>query len=308
MANETRECPGCSSMRIWRYGSRTIGNGSTKRYLCRNCGHVWEESLDSPIIRSVNDKAIMHIRRLMEKAVGDAERGFPVKDRGWIKCDKEMADALLRTDLCEIDKKREEIRILPSVEFPDDLAALDATKMLLDVRRAETIAQELIRIWKTDGRYNAIMQGLRSMLDSGIRIISPKRFEMEEKMCSWEWFTLAHNAVNSLVLMASEAMWKDDIEEIDMARKSLGDKAPGTEDVERILRWRDVTNGLGRDTLEALGFLWFTDGRLQEIESSVGKRIAQNAILKVIGLDKSINRMEEVLGKTEANYVNFPWF
>jgi hypothetical protein len=126
-------------------------------------------------------------------------------------------------------------------------------------------------------------------------------------MCSWDWFSLAHQAVKSLVLIAVEEMWKDEIKKVETAKKLLGDKLPLADDVEKILRWKDVVVRLGKETLEALGFLWFADLFLQQIESPAGRKVAQGALVSLIGADTP-KKIEEVLTEMEVDYVNFPWW
>jgi len=308
MLKEAQNCPKCLSQRVWSYGSRRKELRVLKKLLCPACGHVWEIEVSE--VRSVSPELVKPIMKLMERVIGDAERGVSVRERGWVGFDAETAEALLETRLCERDWKTGKIRVVPSAELPEDLAALETAKIFLDVRKAEKIAKELEDVWRGQGRYEAVMCGLRRMLESGVRTVSPVRLARARedwKMCSSEWFSLAHQAVNSLVLIAVEEMWKDRREKVERARELLGDMVRLAEDVEKVLRWRDVVGKLGREALEALGFLWFADRRLGEIESSVGKRVAQRELLAVIG-PETPKKIEAVLAETGVSYVNFPWW
>jgi len=296
------------SQRVWKYGSRRTELGILKKFLCPACGHVWEvQALE---VRSVPPELFKPIIKLMERAIGDAQRGESLRERGWEEFDGETAAALIQTGLCEQDSKSGKVRIFPSVELPGDLATLETAKMLLDVRKAEKIAEELEIVWRGEGKYEAVLQGLGRMLESGVRSTSPARLacvRKDGKMFSWDWFSLAHKAVNSLVLTAVVEMWKDKGEKVQMARRLLGDMVQLANDVEKVLQWKDVVSRLGREALEALGFLWFADLRLQEIESSVGKRVAQRALLTVVGVEKP-EKIEETLSEVNVDYVNFPWW
>lgn len=308
MPEEAQKCPKCMSQRVWKYGSRRTEHGILKKFLCPACGHVWEVPVLK--VQSVTPELFKPIMKLMERAIGDAERGGAVRNRGWEEFDGQTATALLETGLCERNSKTGKIRISPSAELPEDLATLGTAKMFLDVRRAEKIAQELKIVWKDQGRYEAVLQGLSRMLESGVRTMSPVRLTFvrkDEKMFTWDWFSLAHKAVNSLVLTAVDEMWKDQGEKVQMARRLLGDVVQMTDDVEKVLQWKDVVSKLGGETLEALGFLWFADLRLHEIESSVGKKVAQRALLSMVGVETP-KKIEKVLSEVGVNYVNFPWW
>jgi len=308
MAEEVPKCPKCASQRIWKYGSRRTELGVLRKFLCPQCGHVWEvQALE---VQSVAPELFRPIMKLMERAVGDAERGVPVRQRGFEEFDAKTVAALVQTGLCERDSESGKIRIYQSAELPADLATFETAKMLLDVRRAEKIAHELEIVWRGEGRYGAVLQGLGRMLESGIRTTSPARLAFvrgDGKMFSGDWFSLAHKAVRSLVLTAVVEMWKDETEKVRMSKKILGDAVQLAEDVEKVLRWKDVVSRLGKETLEALGFLWFADLRLREIESSVGKRVVQRALLRVVGL-QSAEKIEETLSEVDVDYVNFPWW
>ena len=307
MSRQAQSCPKCSFEKVWKYGSRKTKFGVMRKFMCTKCGHVWEVEVSK--IWSVNPELIKPIERLMERVIGDAERGIALKECGWEEFDAETRKALLKTGLCEQNSKTGRIRILSSAELPEDLATLQTARTLLDVRKALEIAQELEDTWRGEGRYKAMLQGLGHMLDSGVRTVSPALLagdKKDEKMFSWDWFSLAHNAVNSLVLTAVDEMWNDRIEKVKMARRLLGDMVQVAEDVENVLQWRLVVGKLGKEALEALGFLWFADKRLQEIESPVGKRVAQRALLKVVGAETP-KKIEAILSEVEVNYVNFPW-
>lgn len=308
MSREAQSCPKCSSEKVWKYGSRRAKHGVLRKFMCPACGHVWEVEVSK--IWSVDPELVKPLERLMERVIGDAERGIAVKECGWEEFDAETRKALLKTGLCEQNSKTGRIRILSSAELPEDFATLETARTLLDVRKAVKIAQELEDIWRGEGRYEAVLQGLGLMLDSGVRTVSPALLasaKKDEKMFSWDWFSLAHKAVNSLVLTAVDEMWNDRIEKVEMARRLLGDMVQVAEDVENVLQWRHVVGKLGKEALEALGFLWFADKRLQELESSIGKRVAQRALLKLVGTETP-KKIETILSEAEVNYVNFPWW
>jgi len=309
MAMETQKCPKCGSQRVWRYGSRRTAFGVLKKFLCPSCGHVWEVELSE--MWSLDSKIIKPMIRLMERAIGDAEKGVISRERGWEQLDAETEEGLLQTGLCEQNVKTGKIRIIPAAKLPEDLAALETAKILLDVRKAEKLARELEDVWRGPERDEAVIRGLGRMLESGIRTASPvslARVREDGKLYSWDWFSLAHQAVNSLVLAAVEQMWNERNEKVELARRLLGDMIKLAEDVDKVLRWKDVANKLGKEALEALGFLWFADWRLQrEVESSLGKRVAQRTLLAVVGAETP-KVIEKVLTEMEVNYVNFPWW
>jgi hypothetical protein len=244
--------------------------------------------------------------KLIERAVGDIERGVVPEDRGWMSFDTEISNGLLQTGLCEREEKSGKVRIVSSVEIPNDLAELGPSRVLKDVRMAETVGQELTQMWRQKKTCEPVLQGLRGMLSSGIRTVSPERLQ-EAELCSWEWFSMAHTAIGSLVMTAAEKMWSHDSTRMEVAKRHCGEKVPAAQIVEKTLRWKEVVDGLGKDGLEALGFMWFADGRLQSVENPIGKRIAQRVLIKSIGLG-SFNMIEEVVTKAEADYVNYPWW
>lgn len=41
----SRECPICHSMRYWKDGIRETNNGPVQRFVCRDCGYRFSESL-----------------------------------------------------------------------------------------------------------------------------------------------------------------------------------------------------------------------------------------------------------------------
>jgi len=297
------ECPKCGFQKVWKYGSRRKELRVLNKFLCTICGYVWE--VEAPQVWSVGSELVEPLVKLMERAIGDAEKGMAARERGWAEFDAKTTEALVLTGLCERNGKTGKIRILPSAELPEDLATLGAAKTLLDVRKTENVAHELVGVWRGQGRYEAVLRGLGRMIESGIRVVSPVRLEGE--MCSWDWFSLAHQAVNSLVLIAAEEMWRDESEKVEMARKLLGERVCGAEDVEKVLRWKNVVRGLGREALEVLGFLWFADMRLQQVEDPLGKRVAQRVLLADVGAE-TLKKIEEVLAEMEVSYVNFPWW
>jgi predicted RNA-binding Zn-ribbon protein involved in translation (DUF1610 family) len=301
MSEESQRCPKCSSEKIWRYGSRRKGHSVLRKFLCPACGHIWEAETSE--VWSVKPDLVDLIVKLMEKAVGDAERGTAANERGWMEFDKKTAEELLGTNLCERDESGSRIRILPQAQLPEDLAGFGVANTFLSIRTAEKVELELEEMWKDQRRYEAVLQGLKRMLESGVRTISPELLG-GEKIYSWDWFTLAHNAVNSLVLTAAEMMWDN---KVDMARELLGERVRGAEVVENVLHWKDVLARLGRDAVEALGFLWFADVRLQQAEDPVAKRAILKTLLESVG-EKSLRKIKETLEEMEVSYVNFPWW
>jgi hypothetical protein len=300
MSEKSPICPKCSSQKVWRYGSRKKGLNVLRKFLCPACGHIWEAEISQ--VWSVKPDLVNLVVKLMERAVGDVERGTTANDCGWMEFDKKTAEELLETNLCERDEKSSRIRILPSAQLPEDLAELGVTKTFLDIRKAEKVELELEEMWRDQRRYNAILQGLKRMLESGVRAISPELLRGSE-IHAWDWFSLAHKAVNSLVLTAAERMWDN---KADMARKLLGEKINGADVLEDILHWKDVLAKLGRDGVEPLGFLWFADLRLEQVDDPVANRAAKRALLGCIG-EKSLRKIGETLAEMDVNYVNFPW-
>jgi hypothetical protein len=267
------------------------------------CGYVWEvEMLQT---WSISPQLVKPLMKLMEKAIGDIERGVPLGEQGWVEFDDETKDALLQTGLCEHDTKTGKIRILSSVKLPEDLTSLEQARIYLEINKAQKVVEELKEIWRSQRKYKAILSGLIRMLDSGMRAISPVRLEIGN-VCSWDWFSLAHNSVNTLVLTAAEKIWSDDEDKMKIAQSFLGDRIHGAEDVEKALRWRDFVNKLEREAIEALGFLWYADIYLQRIEDPLARKIALKSVLDIIGAD-NLKKIEEVLVEMDINYVNFPW-
>lgn len=278
-----------------------------KKFMCPSCGHVWEEK-DSRV-KSIDRNLVEHIQKLMLKTIGDTERRIPFEQQGWQEFDPQTSNSLLLTSLCERDATGR-IRLIPNAEIPPDIAALSTAKTYVDLQRAWKLTNELERIWRSEQRNEAVLKGLARMLENGIRTVSPMSLTVaieKDKLVSADWFTLAHQAVNPLVMSAAKQIWKDDASRIEAAQKLLGDATALADNADKVLKWKQVVHKLGTDALEALGFLWFADTILEKIDSSEVKIIVQRELVNLIGIDMP-RKIESALEEEDVDYVYFPWW
>jgi hypothetical protein len=314
-------CPQCYSTHIWRFGKRRVTNVIIRRFRCLTCKYVWE--IEEPIIqiKSIPPTIQEIFFNLIKKRIVDAERNRPIEERGWEKVNPNEERMLLNTGMCEKHEKTGEIRIKNLTELPPDILLHDDAKTFVEICKAERIVQELEKKWRGPEKYKEIVKGIKRMLESGLDAVSPRYFfkikkEFGSKIELFEWYKFAHKAINFLALQACEIIWGKNSAQTKAAYEilNLQSLTPQIEskidEVRKILRWEDVIGKLGKENLEALGFLWAADEYLKEIENPMVNKAARIDVLNLIG-DKYLknidNKIEEIVSQLEIEYIYFPW-
>jgi hypothetical protein len=258
---------------------------------------------------------------LIKKRIVDAEKNLPIEERGWEKVNPSEEKMLLNTGMCEKNEKTGEIRVKNLTELPADILLHNDAKTFVEICKAERIVQELEKKWRESEKYKEIVKGIKRMLESGLDAVSPRYFfKIKKKFGSkielFEWYIVAHKAVDFLVLQACEMIWGKNSTQVKAAYKILNLQPLTSEtenkidEVSKILRWEEVIRKLGKENLEALGFLWAADEYLKEIENPMVNKAARIDVLNLIGdiyLENIDNKIEEIASELEIEYIYLPW-
>jgi hypothetical protein len=306
---------------VWRFGKRRVTNIIVRRFRCLTCKHVWE--IEEPIIqvKSIPPTIQEIFFNLIKKRIVDAEKNLPIEERGWEKVNPSEERMLLNTGMCEKNEKTGEIRIKNLTELPPDILLHDDAKTFIEICKAERIVQELEKKWRGPEKYKEIVKGIKRMLESGLDAVSPRYFfKIKEKFGSkiglFGWYKFAHEAVDFLVLQACEIIWGKNSTQTKAAYEILNLRSLTSEteskidEVRKILKWEKIIGKLGKENLEALGFLWAADEYLKEIENPMANKAARIDVLNLIGdiyLENIDNKIEEIVSQLEIEYIYLPW-
>jgi hypothetical protein len=314
-------CPQCYSTRVWRFGKRRVTNIIVRRFRCLTCKYVWE--IEEPIIqiKSIPPTIQEIFFNLIKKRIVDAEKNLPIEERGWEKVNPSEERTLLSTGMCEKNEKTGEIRVKNLTELPADILLHNDAKTFVEICKAERIVQELEKKWKGPERYKEIVKGIKRLLESGLDAVSPRYFfkiknDLGSKIELFEWYMVAHKAIDFLVLQACEMIWGKNSPLTKVAYKILNlqpltsETESKIDEVRKILKWEEVIRKLGKENLEALGFLWAADEYLKEVENPLANKIARIDVLNLIGdkyLENIDNKIEEIASELEVEYIYLPW-
>ena len=162
------------------------------------------------------------------------------------------------------------------------------------MREAKGVLHELKRTWEGKERSQAVLRGLRRMLESSLQTISPRRLREKWGTEYWDYFSCAKRSIESLVSIAAEVMGVE-----------LRKRNPEASRVEEVLGWEKAVRMLGRERLEALGFLWFADEKLLQL-GSIGRRVVMRESLSMVGKYKLAD-LDGILEEAEVECIGFPW-
>jgi len=153
---------------------------------------------------------------------------------------------------------------------------------------AETIV-ELRKIWTAPTRREAVLHGIGKMLESGMSTIAPHLVGEEE--LSTGWFSIARQTIKWMVKAAAKKLYGAEVPEPPIVAGRIM----------KTLKWEEIVDGLGKDIVEKLGFLWYADEQLREVS-------AEELLAVVDGIsEEEKEKFERVLEDTERSYIIFPF-
>jgi len=153
---------------------------------------------------------------------------------------------------------------------------------------AETI-MELRKIWMASSRREEVLHGIEKMLESGVNTIDPHLVGEEE--LSTGWFSIARQTIEWMVKLTAKKLYGAEAPEPPMVAGKIM----------KILKWEEIVDGLGKDIVEKLGFLWYADEQLEEVS-------AEELLAIVDGIsEEEKEKFERVLEDAERGYIIFPF-
>jgi hypothetical protein len=151
---------------------------------------------------------------------------------------------------------------------------------------------KLKRIWESD-RKDAVLKGLRSMLSCGLSTIAPQQFGAEGEELLSVWFKILDKVIEGMVRTAAVKLYGE----------QPSAKDPEVKKAERALKWEEIIDGMGKELLEKLGFLWYAEEAVEPGD------FEPEELFSLVGSfsDKEIERFMKALEETEKSYVILPF-
>lgn len=269
------QCPVCKKENIWKYGKRNTRKGLKRRFLCKDCGHLWEvleeEKKQDDADFFSKTRIPVELRdyfvEMMGQIVDDVQNGVELEKAGWISFNKEIEKQLIKTGLSESSKAGIRL-VISSKSIPRELAWTEEGDIVLDFQKAAVLGELLSEIAKDQTkRIGAEYSGLVRMFQtSEFPILASLPFK--EGLNAEAWFIKAPMSAKALALDLVEKTWGNESSDKGITSlKSFGLPIPKTEmqeeedsdKIKKILRWEVVIKIIEPEIIEALGFLWYVD-------------------------------------------------